>query len=285
MSESNRAAEEFSRLVSIMATLRGPDGCPWDREQTIDTLKPFVLEETYEVLEAIDRHDHVALCEELGDFVFEAVFLAQLESEARHFSIADSLKRVADKLVRRHPHVFARGTEGTAVDSADRVRTRWEEIKAQERSAGAADKPKTLLSGIAPVLPALLRAFHIGTRAASVGFDWAGAGDVVEKIQEEVNELREVVDAGASRPVEHDRAEEEMGDLLFAIANLARKLNIEPETALRKANDKFTRRFTAMESTIASSGRAMKEMALAELEREWQAAKERHEDTKARNSS
>jgi MazG family protein len=285
MSESNRAAEEFSRLASIMATLRGPEGCPWDREQTIDTLKPFVLEETYEVLDAIDRHDHAALCEELGDFVFEAVFLAQLESEAGHFNIADSLKSVADKLVRRHPHVFARGTEGAAVDSADRVRTRWEEIKAQERSASTAEKPKTLLSGIAPVLPALLRAFHIGTRAASVGFDWAGAGDVVAKIQEEVNELREVVDAGAGGPTDHDRAEEEMGDLLFAIANLARKLNIEPETALRKANDKFTRRFGALERSVTSSGRAMKDMALAELEREWQAAKDRHGDTKARNSS
>jgi MazG family protein len=284
MSESNRAADEFSRLVSIMATLRAPDGCPWDREQTIDTLKPFVLEETYEVVDAIDRHDHAALCEELGDFVFEAVFLAQLESEAGHFVIADSLKSVADKLVRRHPHVFARGTEDAAVDSADRVRTRWEEIKAQERSASPADKPKTLLSGIAPALPALLRAFHIGTRAASVGFDWAGAGDVVEKIQEEVNELREVVDAGASRPTDHARAEEEMGDLLFAIANLARKLNIEPETALRKANDKFTRRFGALEVSVAASGRAMKDMALDELEREWRAVKGRHEDTKARNS-
>src|SRR5580765_6194016 len=163
MSDVPRAALEFTRLLEVVAVLCAPDGCPWDREQSIDTLKPFVLEETYEVLEAIDRHDHAALCEELGDFVFEAVFLAQLESEARHFSIADSLKSVADKLVRRHPHVFARGTEGTAVDSADRVRTRWEEIKAQERSAGAADKPKTLLSGIAPVLPALLRAFHIST--------------------------------------------------------------------------------------------------------------------------
>jgi MazG family protein len=273
MSESNRAAEEFSRLVSIMATLRAPDGCPWDREQTIDTLKPFVLEETYEVVDAIDRHDHAALCEELGDFVFEAVFLAQLESEAGHFAIADSLKSVADKLVRRHPHVFARGTEGAAVDSADRVRTRWEEIKAQERSASTAEKPKTLLSGIAPALPALVRAFHLSTRAASVGFDWAGAGDVVEKIQEEVNELREVVDASTSRPIDHGRAEEEMGDLLFAIANLARKLNIEPETALRKANDKFTRRFTAMESTIASSGRVMKEMTLEQLEDDWSRAK------------
>jgi len=265
---------EFDRLVDIMATLRGPDGCPWDREQTIDTLKPFVLEETYEVLEAIDRHDHAALCEELGDFVFEAVFLAQLESEAGHFSIADSLCSVADKLVRRHPHVFAREGESAAVDSPDRVRTRWEEIKAQERSASvSAEKPKTLLSGIAPTLPALLRAFHIGTRAASVGFDWAGAGDVVEKIQEEVNELREVVDAGANQPIDHERAEEEMGDLLFAIANLARKLNIEPETALRKANDKFTRRYTAMEASIAMSGRTMKEMTLAELEQVWQESK------------
>jgi len=278
---------EFDRLVDIMATLRGPDGCPWDREQTIDTLKPFVLEETYEVLDAIDRHDHAALCEELGDFIFEAVFLAQLEAEAGHFSVGDSLKQVADKLVRRHPHVFARETEGAAVDSPERVRTRWEEIKAQERSSRvAAETPKTLLSGIVPTLPALLRAFHIGTRAASVGFDWAGAGDVVEKIQEEVNELREVVEAGASHPIDHARAEEEMGDLLFAIANLARKLDIEPETALRKANDKFTRRFRVLERSVADAGRTMKDMTLEELEREWQSSKnEGHENTKTRKSS
>src|ERR1700704_4318861 len=142
MSESNRAAEEFTRLIEIMATLRGPDGCPWDREQTIDTLKPFVLEETYEVLDAVDRHDHAGLCEELGDFVFEAVFLAQLESEAGHFTIADSLESVADKLLRRHPHVFRRGEGEAALDSAGQVRTRWEEIKARER--GAAPKPTTL---------------------------------------------------------------------------------------------------------------------------------------------
>src|SRR5437660_8233194 len=185
------ATEQFGRLIEIMARLRAPDGCPWDREQTIDTLKPFVLEETYEVLEAIDGHDHGALREELGDFVFEAVFLAQLESESGHFSIADSLQIVADKLVRRHPHVFKRGESEAALDSAGQVRTRWEEIKAQER--GASPKPKTLLSGIAPALPALLRAYHIGTRAASVGFDWTAPGDIVDKIQEEVDELREVV--------------------------------------------------------------------------------------------
>ena len=273
---TNRAAEEFTRLIDIVATLRGPDGCPWDREQTIDSLKPFVLEETYEVLEAIDRHDHTELCEEIGDFVFEAVFLARLESEAGHFDIADSLQIVADKLVRRHPHVFARDAGEPTLDSVGQVRTRWEEIKALERAERTARggpghnaKPKTLLSGIAAALPALLRAYHIGTRAASVGFDWARAEDVVEKIQEELDELREVVDG----PFDPARAEEEMGDLLFAIANLARKLGIEPETALRKANDKFTQRLGTLERTVAESGRTMHEMSLEELEAEWQRAK------------
>jgi MazG family protein len=283
MSNSHRAAQEFSRLIEIMATLRGPGGCPWDREQTIDTLKPFVLEETYEVLEAIDRHDHEALREELGDFVFEAVFLAQLEAEYVHFTIADSVAAIADKLVRRHPHVFARDAGAPALDTAGQVRTRWEEIKAQERGTSAT--PKTLLSGIAPTLPALLRAYHIGVRAASVGFDWTTPGDVVGKIQEEVDELREVVAAGPATGQE--RAEEEMGDLLFTIANLARKLGIEPETALRKANDKFTRRFTAMERAIGNAGRVMGEMSLEELEKEWKKAKAsssagQHEDTKVR---
>jgi len=266
---ANRAAAEFTRLIDIMATLRGPDGCPWDREQTIDSLKPFVLEETYEVLDAIDRHDHAELCEELGDFVFEAVFLAQLEAEAGHFEMADSLKIAADKLVRRHPHVFARNTGEPKLDSAGQVRTRWEEIKAAEKAARGDARPKTLLSGIAAELPALLRAYHIGTRAASVGFDWARAEDVVAKIQEEVDELREVIEARIDR----ERAEEEMGDLLFAIANLARKLGIEPETALRKANNKFTRRFGTLERTVAKSGRTMREMSLDELEQAWQRAK------------
>jgi MazG family protein len=272
MSDTARAAQEFTRLVEIMATLRGPDGCPWDREQTIDSLKPFVLEETYEVLEAIDRHDHAALGEELGDFVFEAVFLAQLEAEAGHFTIADSLRSIADKLVRRHPHVFRRDEGEAALDTAGQVRTRWEEIKARERGASAG--PKTLLSGLAPALPALLRAYHIGVRAASVGFDWTTPGDIVDKIQEEVDELREVVDAAG--PIDQARAEEEMGDLLFSIANLSRKLGIEPETALRKANDKFTTRFATLEKAVADSGRSMNEMSLEDLEAEWQRAKRRH---------
>jgi ATP diphosphatase len=276
MSDGNRAAHEFTRLVDIMARLRRPDGCPWDREQTIDSLKPFVLEETYEVLEAIDRHDHAALCEELGDFVFEAVFLAQLESEDGHFTIADSLGRVADKLVRRHPHVFAREIGEAPLDSAGQVRTRWEEIKAQERRSptDGGEGPHgggTLLSGIAPTLPALLRAYHIGVRAASVGFEWTTTRDVVAKIQEEVDELREVVDAPGA--VDQARAEEEMGDLLFSIAQLSRRLGIEPETALRKADDKFTRRFGKLEQSVADSGLAMKDMTLDELEAEWQRLK------------
>jgi len=274
MSDAARAATEFTRLVEIMATLRSPEGCPWDREQTIDTLKPFVLEETYEVLEAIDRHDHAALCEELGDFVFEAVFVAQLESEAGHFTIADAVKSAADKLVRRHPHVFKRAQGEAALDTPGQVRTRWEEIKAEERSARGEDekaaKPKSLLGGLAPALPALLRAFHISTRAASVGFDWVAAGDVVDKMQEELDEIRAVVKEGA---IDHERAEEEMGDLLFTIANLSRKLGIEPETALRKANDKFTKRFGKLEQSVAASGRAMKDMTLEQLEAEWQQAK------------
>src|SRR5437763_4482965 len=192
--------EEFDRLVDIMAVLRSAQGCPWDREQTIDSLKPFVLEETYEVLEAIDRHDHAALCEELGDFLFEAVFLAQLESEAGHFTIADSLTSIADKLVRRHPHVFARAEGEPPFDSPDKVVTRWEQIKAQERGGANVRGPNraTLLSGVPVTLPALLRAHEIGIRARAVGFDWPKVSDVVDKIQEEVDELREVVRSRAT---------------------------------------------------------------------------------------
>src|SRR6476646_3841972 len=262
------AGDEFTRLADIVARLRAPDGCPWDREQTIDTLKRYVLEETYEVLDAIDRHDHDALREELGDFLFEAVFVAQLEHEDGHFSIADSVKSIADKLVRRHPRVFARHEGAAALDTADQVRTRWEEIKTEERGGSA--KSKTLLSGIPAVLPALLRAYQIGSRAATVGFDWSQADDVVAKIREEVDEIQEVVDAG---DVDQQRAEEEMGDLLFAIANLSRKLGIEPETALRKANDKFTARFEGVEDRMHAHGRSVHDASLDEMEAEWQAIK------------
>jgi MazG family protein len=260
---------EFARLVEIVATLRSPEGCPWDREQTIDSLKPYMLEETYEVVEAIDRGDHAGLREELGDFVFEAVFLAQLESEAGHFTIADSLTAIADKLIRRHPHVFARQDGEARVSSAGEVVTRWEEIKAQER--GGAGKPKTLLGTVPAALPALLRAYQIGLRAKSVGFDWLRPADVVDKIQEEVDEVRAAV-ANGSTP-SREQVEEEMGDLLFTIANLSRQLGIEPETALRKANDKFTKRFELMERAIEGAGGKMSDMSLDELEHQWRQAK------------
>jgi MazG family protein len=257
------------RLIEIMAALRAPDGCPWDREQTIDTLKKYVLEETYELLEAIDRHDHEALREELGDFLFEAVFVAQLEQEAGHFTIADSVKAVADKLVRRHPHVFKRDEGEPALETSGQVKVKWEEVKAQER--GGQPKPKTLLSGIPAALPALLRAHQIGARAYSVGFDWDKPIDVIGKIREEVEEVAEVVAANAT--LDHARAEEEMGDLLFSIAHLSRRLGIEPEAALRKANDKFTHRFTAMETRIAARGGRMADMSIDALEAEWQQSK------------
>jgi MazG family protein len=274
MLEFPRATAEFTRLLTIIQKLLSPEGCPWDREQTIDSLRPFVLEETYEVLEAIDRHDHTGLCEELGDFVFEAVFLAQLEAEGGHFTIADSLQSIADKLVRRHPHVFARSPGEPLLDSAAQVRARWDQIKAQEnasRSGAPTSMSTSVLSGIGATLPALLRSYQIGLRAASVGFDWERPHDVVLKIQEEVDEVREVVSANAVP--DSNRLEEEMGDLLFAIANLTRKLGVDPESALRKANDKFTRRFEAMQRSVEQRGRSIREMTLSELDQEWQATK------------
>jgi MazG family protein len=251
--------EAFQRLVEIMQRLRGPGGCPWDHEQTIQSLRGFVLEETYEVLDAIDNDDHAALRGEIGDLLFEGVFLAQIESDEGRFTVADSLQDVADKLIRRHPHVFA-ATEG--VNTPGKVVEQWEQIKAREQTD--AGKKRALLSGIPKSMPALLRAHEIGTRVAAVGFDWAKTAEVVDKIEEEVAELREAV-AHEGR----DRAEEEMGDLLFSIANLARKLGIEPESALRKANEKFTKRFTALESTFEERGGSVHEATLGEMENVW----------------
>jgi MazG family protein len=256
--------EAFQRLVDIMRRLRGPDGCPWDREQTIQSLRGFVLEETYEVLDAIDRGDHATLRGEIGDLLFEGVFLAQVESDEGRFSVADALDDVADKLVRRHPHVFA-ATEG--VDTPGKVVEQWEQIKAREQTD--AGKKRALLSGVPKSMPALLRAHEIGTRVAAVGFDWAHTKDVVDKIEEEVSELRDAV-AHEGR----ERAEEEMGDLLFSIANLARKLGIEPESALRKANGKFTKRFTALEAILEQRGTSVHEVTLEELEIVWTEVKD-----------
>jgi MazG family protein len=253
----------FDRLAETVARLRAPDGCPWDRAQTLETLRPFVLEETYEVLEAIDQGDTDALREEIGDMIFEGVLLAQVCHEAGLFSVADSVASIADKLVRRHPHVFG---DAAKARTADEVLGRWEEAKAQERaSARNGANPKTILGGIPRTLPALLRAHEMGTRAAAVGFDWEQATDVLSKIEEEVAELREAVE----RRGDPSHVEEEMGDLLFALANLSRKLGVEPESALRKADEKFARRFTALEQRFAARGEALKDAGLARMEEEW----------------
>jgi nucleoside triphosphate diphosphatase len=268
--------ERLERLVEIVRALRAPGGCPWDREQTLASLSHFVIEETYEVVDAIERGDRGALREEIGDLVFEAVFLAQICSEDGDFTVADCLQEIADKLVRRHPHVFGRSGDPGAPQSGcepppaspGEVVERWEVLKARERGPG--DETQTILSGLPRAMPALLRAYKIGNRVAAVGFDWDRPADVMEKIEEEVAELRESL-AGSGQAGEHAR--EEMGDLLFALANLARKLGIEPEAALRGANDKFQRRFDALENRFAQRGRRLQDLTLDEMEREWQAIK------------
>lgn len=272
------AGTRFDELVQIMRTLRSPDGCPWDRQQTLRSLRPFLLEETYEALEAIDSGDPVALREELGDLIFEVVFLAQIAAEDGHFTIADAVADIAAKLVRRHPHVFG---DASRAKTPDEALGRWEAMKQQETTAGGA--AKTTLGGVPRTLPALLRAHEYGTRAAAVGFDWARADDVLDKIEEEVRELRAAV---AARSGSDDRAiEDEMGDLLFAIANLSRKLGVEPESALRRANDKFRERFTAVEARVVGSGRRLQECTLDELEAEWRAVKETGLDGHGREST
>ena len=254
------AGAAFQVLVDIMARLRGPQGCPWDRQQTLESLRSFVLEETYEVLDAIDRGDTDALCSEVGDLIFEGVFLAQISADEGHFTVADSLRSITDKLIRRHPHIF--DPAGRPLDTPGDVHQQWEHIKAREQAD--AGEPRSVLRGVPRALPSLLRAHEIGTRVAAVGFEWAKASDVVDKIEEEVAELRQAVDSEG--PV---RTEEEMGDLLFSITNLARKLGIDSESALRKANEKFTKRFTAMEERLHAQGRSVHDATLEEMEREW----------------
>jgi MazG family protein len=260
------AGAAFQTLVDIMAQLRGPGGCPWDREQTIESLRGFVLEETYEVLDAIDRGDHVALQGEIGDLLFEGVFVAQVEADDGYFSVTDSLRAISEKLIRRHPHIFNR--TASHVTTAGQVVEQWEQIKAREQKD--AGERRSLLRGVPKSLPSLLRAHEIGTRVAAVGFDWAKTTDVVDKIEEEVAELRQAVE-GEGRV----RAEEEMGDLLFSIANLARKLGIEPESALRRANEKFSARFEQIERAFETKGGSIHDATLEQMEAEWRAVKSR----------
>ena len=265
MSES--AGERFQRLVEIMRTLRSEHGCAWDRQQTVKTLRPFVLQETYELLDALDNDDYQALEHELGDFLFEAVFLAQICEEEGRFSIADSITSIAGKLIRRHPHIFS--PDGGVKLTPAEVKQQWEEIKAQERK-DAGQSEKTVLSGVPRSMPSLLRAFELSTRAAQVGFDWVTPGDVIDKAEEEIRELREAVagQGGKSR-----EAEEEFGDLLFSLVNVARKLGIEPEAALRVANDKFQRRFDDLERQVKAEGHKFRDVSLDQLEAYWQRAK------------
>jgi nucleoside triphosphate diphosphatase len=268
---SSDAGLAFQTLVDIMARLRGPEGCPWDREQTLESLRGFVLEETYEVLDAIDRGDTDALRAEIGDLIFEGVFLAQICADEGHFTVADSLHSIAAKLIRRHPHIF--DPSGRPLDTPGEVHQQWEQIKAKEQAD--AGERRSVLRGVPKALPSLLRAHEIGTRVAAVGFDWAKTADVVDKIEEEVAELRTAV--ASEGPV---RTEEEMGDLLFAIANLARKLGIDAESALRRANEKFTKRFTALEERLHAQGRSVHDASLEDMEIEWQLVKEATKGTK-----
>ncbi|MBL8174183.1 MAG: nucleoside triphosphate pyrophosphohydrolase [Bryobacterales bacterium] len=253
----------FDQLVEIMARLRAPDGCPWDREQTFDSIKPYTVEETYEVLQAIDERDWRGLAEELGDFMLQAVFFAQMAREAGHFTIEDSLAAINEKLIRRHPHIFADGK----ADTADAVKVRWDEIKEQEKKARGEAK-KGLLDGIPRAMPALVEAQQISSKAAGSGFDWENIHQVADKVREELGEL-EQARAGA----EQDEMEAELGDLLFTIVNLARFLKVDPEQALRRTNAKFRKRFSHVEQGLAARGKTLSESNIEEMEELWQQAK------------
>jgi len=243
-----------------MARLRAPDGCPWDREQSFQSLRKYLIEESYEVLDAIERADWPGLAEELGDLLLQPVFLAQMASEQGLFSIADSLDAINTKLIRRHPHVFGDGEAKTAED----VKHRWDQIKAQERIEKG-ESGKYLLDAVPRALPALMEAQQIGSKVAKVGFDWPSAEPVIEKLREELDELEQARTAG-----DRLHMEEELGDLLFVVVNLARKLGIDAEQALRDANAKFRKRFAYVESAL---GESFGEATLEEMEAQWQRAK------------
>jgi MazG family protein len=258
-----RAGDQFQRLVDIMARLRAPDGCPWDLEQDFRSLRKYLLEETYEVLDCIDREDWSALAEELGDLLLQPVFQAQMADEAGLFTIADVLGAINGKLIRRHPHVFG----GAAAETAGEVKQRWDEIKAAEK-ASKGESAGDLLSGVPRALPALVEAQKIGSKVANVGFDWPDVSGVLEKLHEELDEVDQ-----ARRLGEAHKVEEEIGDLLFVVVNLARKLDVDAEQALRKANGKFRRRFHYVEKALAEEGRALQSASLEEMEAKWLAAK------------
>ncbi|HEV3205428.1 MAG TPA: nucleoside triphosphate pyrophosphohydrolase [Terriglobales bacterium] len=298
--------ERFERAVSIMARLRGPGGCPWDREQTFDSIKPYTLEETYEVLEAIDKRDWDELAGELGDLLLQVLFYAQMAKDEHTFSIDDVLDRLVSKLVDRHPHVFG---EVKAETSSDVLRN-WQALKAQEKqkkksSAGGAETaedepPESVLAGISSRVPALMEAYKLSSRAAHSGFDWPDIDGLFDKLREETHELQEHLKefpapgprpsakgvAGAGRPqIQEDlrrRLEDEVGDLFFVLVNVARYLSLDPESALRRTNRKFKRRFQWMEERLRAAGRTPQQMSMAELESLWQAAKRQEQEGEPR---
>ncbi len=251
-----------------MAHLRGPNGCPWDKAQDYDSVKGLLLEEAYEVVDAASARDFDALEDELGDLLFQVVFYSRLAEEDGRFDIGGVIDRVHAKLVRRHPHVFGE----TRARNAEEALASWQSVKEKERQAkgGASDQPPSLLDGIAPSLPSTLEAYELGLRAAEAGFDWRKVDDLLEKIEEEVRELREEL---AGKQQRSPKVEEEVGDLMFAVANLARFLRHDPETCLRRANRKFKARFQALEREVASRGKRLRDSSPEELDEIWEAVK------------
>jgi len=258
------AGEKFQRLVAIMARLRGPGGCPWDREQTFDTIKPYTLEETYEVLQAIDDRNWDELAEELGDFLLQAVFYAQMASEQNLFHIETALDAINEKLVRRHPHVF--GEE--SAQSPDDVKEIWGRVKEGEKQTKPGKRDDGLLGNIPRALPALVEAQQIASKAAGVGFDWENPDQVLDKLHEELAEFAE-----ARRTARPQELEDELGDMLFVLVNLARFVKVDPEQALRRTNDKFRRRWGHIETRLRERGRKPAESTIEEMEALWQEAK------------
>jgi MazG family protein len=262
--EAQRAhfGDAFERLVGIMARLRGEDGCPWDRAQDLASLKPYLVEEAYEVLEAIDGGDPKAHEEELGDLLLQVVFQAEVRRQEGAFDAAHVAHAIADKLVRRHPHVFGQGT----ADTPEAVTVSWAAIKAQEKRDKGGDT--SALAGVPRALPALLRAQRVGEKAARVGFDWPDVGGPLAKVAEEVAELQKAIEAGDEAAIAH-----ELGDALFSLVNVARAVGVGAEEALGAAVERFSRRFRAIEAGAAAEGRAVSALSLDEMEAYWQAAK------------
>ena len=256
------AGDAFTKLVDIMARLRAPGGCPWDREQTHASIKPYLIEEAYEVAEAIEDGDFAELRKELGDLLLQVVFHAQMAAEAGHFDAADVVAAINDKMVRRHPHVFA----DVEVADADEVLRNWAAIKAEERQG---DDDTSALAGVPRGLPALARAHRLGDKAAHTGFDWSDAAGVLDKVDEELAELRAAVAAGATAEVEA-----ELGDVLQALASLGRHLGLHAEEALQRANDRFARRFRRLEALAGERGLDLPQQDAAALEALWQEAKQ-----------